>query len=236
MLSICADVGEAFRVPHPPITELLDDVGVARYGDWVASAGFDFVGHWATVRASMIAEKYQLGRDEAIAVAALSSLHGRLTALVDAVLGIGDLDDEDSAATLASELERAVAGSPATGTGSGRTVGSMVPLVARPEVASALLEETMGPGGSGAEALGLMVESLEEERHRRDPTGSALAPRQGTREPRSGQRRRGRPARRRAVRPELALDPPRPGPLRERPRRRAARPGVAGPRRAVGRR
>ena len=88
VLSICANVGEAFRVPHPPITELLDDVGVARHGDWVASAGFDFVGHWATVRASYIAERYRLGRDEAIAVAALSGLHGRLTALVDAVLGI----------------------------------------------------------------------------------------------------------------------------------------------------
>ena len=146
-LSVCADIGEAFRFPHPPLTELFVDLEVARNGGWVASAGFDFAGYWAGVRATMIAEEYQLGRDEALAVAALSTLHRKLTDLIDAVLGIRDPDREGSRATLASEIERAVAGSPATGTAStGRTVGSMVRFIARPEVASALVEETIGLG------------------------------------------------------------------------------------------
>ena len=149
--------------PHPPITELFDDVGVARNGDWVASAGFDFAGYWATVRASKIAEGYQLGRDEAIAVAALSSLHGRLTDLVDAVLGIRDLDDEDSHATWHPSSSGPSPGARRPASGPDAPWDRWSRFVAHPEVASALLEETISLGESGAEALGLMVESLEEE-------------------------------------------------------------------------
>ena len=133
MLSVCADVGEAFRVPHPPLTELFVDVGVARNGAWVASAGFDFAGYWANLRVTVIAEEYRLDRDEALAVAALSTLHEKARpTLIDAVLDIQEAGRARTPQAMAvAEIDRAFDDSPATTTATttaAPTVASTVPL------------------------------------------------------------------------------------------------------------
>jgi tetratricopeptide (TPR) repeat protein len=157
-LSVCADIDEAFRAPHSSLTELFAEVGVARNGGWVASAGFDFAGYWAGVKVKMNAERYELGPDEALAVTALSTLHGRLADRLDAV-PLEDPDD-DTSRPLLSEVDWDSLTSSAS---SARAMGLTVPFLADPDVASALLEETVDTREGSAEALALMAEFLEEQ-------------------------------------------------------------------------
>lgn len=162
LLTVCADVTDAFRAPHPPLADLVVEMGLERHGDWLATAGFDFRGYWNGIRITQIAARYELSREQAAAVAGLSRLHLRLVDLMERVLDLREAGEEVDPASLAPRVARALTENPLTDTPAGeQTIDSMVDLLARPEVASALLEETTDFDDSGPEALAMMTEALE---------------------------------------------------------------------------
>lgn len=161
VLTLCADLEDAFRRPHPPFGELLEDAGLARHGDWVASAGFDLAAYWADVRARSLTERHDLTHDQALTVAALVTLHRVVLDLFEgahrAQASGGGLDRDE----IASALARV---DPSTTPDPGRSVGSMVHHhLAAPEVAEAFLIETQSwDNPPSDEALALMVQLMEE--------------------------------------------------------------------------
>ncbi|MGV7975236.1 hypothetical protein PJN22_29455, partial [Mycobacterium kansasii] len=43
--TVCAEEPQLFTEPLPPLSEIVDDHGLARHGEWLAPGGFDF-GAW----------------------------------------------------------------------------------------------------------------------------------------------------------------------------------------------
>jgi tetratricopeptide (TPR) repeat protein len=136
LLTVCADIPEAFRDPLPPLTELFAQAGLVRDGDLVATAGFDFAEYRRTVHAAYLARAYQLTKGEALALASLLTLHRRLTETAASRIAPDSPFPEQAATTACTFL-------------------------ADPEVAEAFLNAAIGDQIDGAAALGLMVEVLE---------------------------------------------------------------------------
>ena len=160
-LTLCADLDDAFRSPHPPFGDLLADAGLARNGDWVASAGFDFAAYWTDVRARSLADRHGLSHDQALAVAALVTLHRGVLDVFKAAHRTqtpdGQLDRDEFGTALASI-------NPTTTPGPGRSVGSLLHHIAAPEVAEAFLAEKEDwDHPLGDEALAMMVELMEDQ-------------------------------------------------------------------------
>jgi hypothetical protein len=77
----CADALELFRAPLPPLAETLGGLGLGWRGEWLAAAGFDF-DHWRMRnKVHHLADRYDLGEDEALAVAATVGLYERIAEL-----------------------------------------------------------------------------------------------------------------------------------------------------------
>ena len=167
VLTVCAEEAERFTAPLPPVAELIGAVGLAHEADFLAEPGFDFRAASVARRVSHVAETYELDEDEALSVVALRSVYQRFDDVLsaanemvaeqgtDAADGLQALFDTESGS------ERQVEpGQPGT------TVGKLVPLLAEPAVAYALLAETLGDEDEGAATLGLMAETLEEQAER----------------------------------------------------------------------
>jgi hypothetical protein len=158
----CADDPTLFTEPLPPLGEALEACGLVRDNEWLASPGFDFRRWRANARRVAIAERHDLDDDEAFAVLAIVALYERLADLHAAASGAYE-DGGDAALTaFATEMTGQPEPSPTgSGTGSGAAVRSVLPVLAEPAVAAAVLAETVGTGSEGAAALGLFAETLE---------------------------------------------------------------------------
>lgn len=164
---VCADHPEAFRQPVWPLGHLLDEVGLAKDGDWLAAAGFDF-GSWRVEgRIAGIAEQYGLSDSEAVAVLAMDSLYERVAAVyVAARAGQGD----DAVTALMAGIGEFTAVPPFAPDRptdpepvpvERETVRACLGFLSEPGVAEAVLAETLDSGDQGGGALGLFAESLE---------------------------------------------------------------------------
>ncbi|HEY5821720.1 MAG TPA: SEC-C domain-containing protein [Propionibacteriaceae bacterium] len=146
VLAVYAGVDQAFRVPYPPFDDLFDELGFVRRNAWMAAAGVDLANYWTTADAKRIAEDYEIDHDEALAVHAFSTEFNALLLTLYAAAR-SDHPEAHGAASVGSTLS---------------SVGPTSPLLARPWVASVVLEETLNAGPSAAEALVLLVGRLTE--------------------------------------------------------------------------
>lgn len=173
--TVCANDAELFRAPLPPLGELLDTSGFARERDHVALPGFDFGSRRAEHRLDSIARLHRLDEDQALAVLALATMYEQAADLFDAAVAADEAGELESftAELAAPEPQNDVSGRPAdddpddagpTGAEPAddrQLVRDTVKYLADPEVAEAVLAETVGVGRDGAAALGMFAESLE---------------------------------------------------------------------------
>ena len=158
----CADDATLFTEPLPPLGEALEACGLVRDDEWLAPPGFDFRLSRAIARSAAIAELHDLDDDEAFAVLAIVALYERVAdmhaAASEAHAGGGDAALTAFVTEMTSRPEPSPTGS---GTGSGAVVRSVLPVLAEPAAAAAVLAETVGAGSDGAAALRLFAETLE---------------------------------------------------------------------------
>ena len=157
----CAEDPTLFATPGPPLVEVFADAGLAWEGEQVAPAGFDFGGWRLRKRVEYVADIHELDEDEAMAVLALVRIYEQVS---------GILDRANETVEAGQPLSELLAGpedpspSPADTdreTTVGRLVRAMLPYLAEPAVAAAVLVETIGAGRDGAAALGLFADTLE---------------------------------------------------------------------------
>jgi SEC-C motif len=158
----CADDPTLFAEPLPPLGEVLEACGLVRDDEWLALPGFDFRRWRANARRAGIAERHDLDGDEALAVLAIVGLYERVADLHAAASEAHGEGGEAALTAFAAEMtgppEPAPAGS---GNGTRAAVRSVLPALAEPAVAAAVLAETVGTSSEGAAALGLFAETLE---------------------------------------------------------------------------
>jgi tetratricopeptide (TPR) repeat protein len=157
----CADDPTLFAEPLPPLGEVLAACGLVREGEWLALPGFDFRRWRADARRVGIAERHDLDDDEAFAVLAIVVLYERVADLHAAASEAYE-DGDDALTAFTAEVAGQPEPSP-TGSGVGprAAVQAVLPVLAEPAVAEAVLAETVGTGKDGAAALGLFAETLE---------------------------------------------------------------------------
>ncbi|BBZ49530.1 SEC-C domain-containing protein [Mycobacterium heidelbergense] len=143
----CAEEPELFTEPLPPLGEIADDYGLARRGEWLAPAGFDFDRWHFESRCAALAEQYDLDPDDALVLNTLINLYDQVSLLVEAVDA-----DEPPGDVLAAEPEDADVLD---------LFGELGAALADPRLAELLLAETVGEGRDGATALSLFTEVLE---------------------------------------------------------------------------
>ncbi|CAM2950850.1 hypothetical protein BST27_12850 [Mycobacterium intermedium] len=158
--TICAEDPAVFTEPLPPLSEIIDDYGLARDGDWLGPDGFDF-DTWRFERGcTVLAERHDLDPDDAFALYTLVKLFEEVAALVDAV----DLD-ESPAEALGTVWKGATGAGEATAQFEELRelvdlVGELGVVLADPTLAELLVAETIGTGREGAPALGLFAEII----------------------------------------------------------------------------
>lgn len=155
---VCAEDPEAFRRPVWSLGHLLDEVGLARDGDWLAAAGFDFQNWRVDGRIAGIMEPYGLSDSEAVAVLAMEPL------VPGSVLTVYNLYER--VALVVWGLTAVPSPAPDRPTDpepvpdERDTVRASLGLLAEPGVAEGLLAQTRDSADQGV-ALGLFAESHE---------------------------------------------------------------------------
>lgn len=148
------------------LVEALDDgdglLTVFADDEWPAPPGFDFRRWRANARRVAIAERHDLDDDEECAVLAIVALYERVADLHAAASEAYE-DGGDAALTAfaAEMIGQPELSSTSSGAGPRATVRPVLPVLAEPTVAAAVLAETVGAGSEGAAALGLFAETLE---------------------------------------------------------------------------
>ncbi|MDP9821614.1 SEC-C metal-binding domain-containing protein [Nocardioides massiliensis] len=153
--SACADDPDVFRTPQPPLSELLPAAGLIWDVDLVAPAGFDFAGWRSRQRLRRLAHLHRLDEDAALAVLTITSLYDDVAALVERAAAY-----DDPAAVL-DEPGPAGPDDPGSPALDPDLVRATLDFLADPDVAEAVLVETVGAGRDGAAALGLFAETME---------------------------------------------------------------------------
>ena len=141
----CVTDPALFTDPLPPLSEILDNHGLAHRGEWLAPTGFDIRGWQFERRCELLAERHGLDADDAIALTALIELYEKALLLV----GAGDVAGSDS------RPEETPAD------GSIGAAGELGAHLVDPLLAQLLLAETVGADPGGAAALGLLAETME---------------------------------------------------------------------------
>jgi tetratricopeptide (TPR) repeat protein len=156
--TICATDAGAFRRPLPPLTDLLARLGVVRDGDYLGAPGFDFAQWRLGNRLAHLRERHDLTTEEALAVLVLSRSHEAMEALLEGTQG-GPAD---------GDAEPPAPAAPDSGSGEGvsseechEVFRACLSMLESPDVAEAVLVETIGAEEAGAAALGLLAESSE---------------------------------------------------------------------------
>ena len=152
-----------FTDPLPPLSEIVDDHGMARSGEWLAPSGFDFNAWQFERRCELLAERHGLDLDDALALAALLALYDQMSRFLIEVDDLDDADEFDDADVLdespsvpSADLDDVTA-----------ELGAQL---ADPLMAELLVTETVDSDGSAA-ALGLFAEMMEP----RVPHGARVA-------------------------------------------------------------
>lgn len=133
----CADDDAAFRQPVAPLSEQLAASGLSCDGDYVALPGFDYDTWTATNRIALVARRYGLDEDEALAVLVISRLHQDTA---DVLAG----GDPDAQCDIDDPVVRAT-----------------LEFLEEPSVAVAVLAEIPSGDRLDAAALGALAESAE---------------------------------------------------------------------------
>jgi tetratricopeptide (TPR) repeat protein len=162
----CAADEGLFREPVAPLGELLSAGGLAQEGGWVARGGFDF-GAWRVQgQIEVIAARYELDDDEALAVLATVRLYEQTAVLIDTLTSAPQDGDAEELAGIVSQLLPAQL-DPARSNGDPElgpdrtTVRAALKFLAEPAVAAAVLAETFADEERGPAALGLFAEYVE---------------------------------------------------------------------------
>jgi tetratricopeptide (TPR) repeat protein len=142
----CSQDPTLFTTPAAPLSEIIDEQGMARDEHLVASAGFDFIAWNFEAECRELADDYDLSSDDAIAVTSLLQMHRVIQQMIEQP----DIDDELLSDDESPEISDDVAGAYA----------EFGAKLADPTVAEALFEQATATGRSGAAALGLLAETL----------------------------------------------------------------------------
>ena len=145
--SACVTDPALFTDPLPPLSEIVEDRGLAHRGDWLAPGGFDF-GRWRFERrCELLAERHGLDADDALVLTSLVELYDKALLLVEA----NDAGGPDESPALVSA------------DGSIGVTGELGARLVDPLLAELLAAETVGVDRHGAAALGLLAEAMESE-------------------------------------------------------------------------
>ncbi|MGB3285769.1 SEC-C domain-containing protein [Mycolicibacter algericus] len=148
----CAVDPALFNTPLAPLGEIADAHGLARSGDWLAPAGFDF-DRWRFERkCARLADEYGLDDDDAFVLTTLVEIHGQMARIFD--MAPDAEDDEEGAADAPTDAW------PADGPYAD-ILGELGAALANPVLALSLMEEATHEGRRGAAALGILAESLQ---------------------------------------------------------------------------
>ena len=137
-----------FTDPLPPLSEIVEDYGLAHRGEWLAPSGFDFDRWQFERRCELLAERHGLDVDDALVLTSLVELYDQMSRLL--------VEADDAARPSADE-------SPAItpDDGSFGVVGELGAQLVDPLLAELLVAETVGADRGGAAALGLFAEMME---------------------------------------------------------------------------
>lgn len=150
----CVEDPAAFTEPLPPLSEIVDNYGLAYDNDWLAHDGFDFDRLRFNRGCAALAERHDLDPDDAFALFSLIQLLDRMSWLLADAAEAGELPQNLLAALAGDDTESAV-------DEFARVVGTLGAALADPLLAELLSEETAGEGLDGAAALGLLAQLLE---------------------------------------------------------------------------
>lgn len=137
-----------FTDPLPPLSEIVDDHGMARSSEWLAPSGFDFRRWRFERRRELLGDRHGLDADDALVLTSLVDLYDEMSRLLEA-------DDEGEAVTAGELAELRGAD------GSFGVVGRLGAQLVDPLLADLLVAETVGAGRGSAAALGLFAEDME---------------------------------------------------------------------------
>ena len=149
----CAEDPAVFTEPLPPLSEVVDDHGLAQRGEWLAPSGFDYDRWHFEEGCAALAELHGLDPDDAFALYTLIKLYDHVSLLlIDA-----DYDEplEDALTAAAEGVTRPEVDQFTD------LVGEFGAALADPLLAQLLLAETVGTDRDGAAALGAFAEMLE---------------------------------------------------------------------------
>lgn len=132
-----------FTDPLPPLSEIVDDHGLARRDEWIAASGFDFRRWQFGLRCELLAERHGLDADDALVLTSLIELYERVSLLLIEAGDAGEANERP-----AIDADDGVA-------------GELGAALADPVLAELLVAETVGSDPGGAAALGLFAEMLE---------------------------------------------------------------------------
>lgn len=146
MWAVCSQDPTLFTTPAAPLSEIIDEQGLARDEHLVASAGFDFVAWNFESECRELADDYDLATDDAVAVASLLQTHRVIQQMIEQP----DIDDELLSDDETPEISEEVAGA----------YVEFGAKLADPVVAEALFEQATATGRSGAAAVGVLAETI----------------------------------------------------------------------------
>ena len=143
--SACVTDPALFTDPLPPLSEIVEDHGLAHRDEWLAASGFDF-GRWQFERrCELLAERHGLDADDALVLTSLVELYDKALLLVEANDAGGA---DESPAIVPADASIGVT----------RELGAHL---VDPLLAELLVAETVGVDRRGAAALGLFAEVME---------------------------------------------------------------------------
>lgn len=134
-----------FTDPLPALSDIVDDHGLERRGEWIAPSGFDF-GSWQFERrCELLAERHGLDADDALTLAALVELYDQMSRFL---IEADDVDEDDESLSV-QPADHSVG-----------VTGELGAQLADPLMAELLVTETVDSDGSAA-ALGVFAEMME---------------------------------------------------------------------------
>lgn len=143
--TLCLQDPAVFVEPAAPLSEIIDECGLAFETELLATAGFDFERWRFEMRCDDLALHHDIDPDDAVAVWTLVQLCGHMSALLTAAVLDGPAADAPEAEPGAVPELMAECGA----------------ALADPILAAILLEETVGRRRVSPAALGLLAETME---------------------------------------------------------------------------